>query len=110
MFDEVFDGVFATAGFGGTARGTGRARRRIEGRAIPEIVSGRPDIGPQPTDGPMTLDIVGDMDTYGPLICILPSLQDALREAARERGQVLVGVRPPLSPGRPRVVGSVSRH
>lgn len=109
MFDEVFDGVFATAGFGGTARGPGRARRRIEGRAIPEIVSGRPDIGPQPSDGPMTLDIVGDMDTYGPLICILPSLQDALREAARESGQVMVGIRPPSSIGRHRVIASVTR-
>lgn len=112
MFDEMFDGVFSAAGFGGTARGprgAARARRRIEGSAIPGIVSGLPDIGLQSSNGPMILDVVGDVDTYGPLVCILPSLQDVLREAARARGQVMVGVRQPSMPGRHCVVTSVSR-
>lgn len=110
MFDEVFDGVFATAGFGGTARGTGRARRRIEGLEMPDVVSGLPDIRPYSSKGPIMLDIIGDVHTYGPLVCMDPGLQESLHDAAASGRKVMVGLRRTTSPGRGRIVDSVTAY
>lgn len=105
IFDDLVDTAFSTVGFGSTRRGGtggGRPRRRIGGRSIPEEIVGtvQPRPGGGRDDGEiMTIDVVGEFDTYGPLICFARSVQIDAGVAAACGRQVTVRVRQPAEEG-----------